>query len=308
MELMCNERLLPDNNCFAERDSVLFDDIRVLKNLLATETMYLPNCYYFTNLQKDIKPFMRQVVTVWMLEVCDEQHCENQVFPLAVNFMDRFLCVCSLPKRRLQLLSAVCLLLASKIRQCNALSIDLLCYYSDNSFSPDDMRRFEMLVLSKLEWKMSAVTGYDFVDHLLERIHWSRSNPQVRRHAHTLLSLCYTELDFMMMKSSLLASASVLAAGNGLKLADNETVLKSICSLTGCNEDDVTRSALMIDKIVKSQFNSLPNPSVISPSSSIQASNIQNPPKSVSPPPQQQLPLTSNTQPGTPTDIQEILF
>lgn len=68
MDLICHERLVADN-CFAVRDTVLFDDMRVLKNLLSCENKYLPSCNYFVNIQKDIKPFMRKVVTVWMLEV-----------------------------------------------------------------------------------------------------------------------------------------------------------------------------------------------------------------------------------------------
>jgi len=73
-------------------------------------------------------------------QVCEELNCEEQVYPLAVNFLDRFLCVCVILRTQLQLASAVCLLLASKIRQSHALSVDLLCVYCDNSFTPDELR------------------------------------------------------------------------------------------------------------------------------------------------------------------------
>lgn len=55
---------------FAKRDSVIFEDIRVLRNLLATEHFYIPHCNYFAEIQHDIQPFMRKVVATWMLEVC----------------------------------------------------------------------------------------------------------------------------------------------------------------------------------------------------------------------------------------------
>lgn len=73
-------------------------------------------------------------------KVCEEQQCEDQVFPLAVNFLDRFLCACAISRKQLQLAAAVCLLLASKIRQCHALGVDLLCFYSDHSIVPDELR------------------------------------------------------------------------------------------------------------------------------------------------------------------------
>lgn len=72
--------------------------------------------------------------------MCDEQRCEEQVFPLAINYMDRFLCLCPIAKNQFQLLGAVCLLMATKIRQCYALTADLLCAYTEYSVSPDDIR------------------------------------------------------------------------------------------------------------------------------------------------------------------------
>lgn len=54
------------------------------------------------------------------------------------------------------------------------------------------LQQFEVVVLSRLEWDLSAVTGFDYVDHVLERVSWSRNQPLVRRHARTLVDLCYT--------------------------------------------------------------------------------------------------------------------
>lgn len=74
------------------------------------------------------------------LKVCDEQRCEEQVFPLAINYMDRFLCQCPISRQQFQLLGSVCLLLATKIRQCYALTADLLCAYTDFSVTPEEIR------------------------------------------------------------------------------------------------------------------------------------------------------------------------
>nr|CAD7257593.1 unnamed protein product [Timema shepardi] len=92
-------------------------------------------CETFRQCTLGVSPFAS--VAMW---VCEEQRCEDQVFPLAVNFLDRFLCRCSISRRQLQLTAAVSLLLASKIRQCHALSVDLLCFYTDHSITPDEMR------------------------------------------------------------------------------------------------------------------------------------------------------------------------
>lgn len=110
--------------------------------------------------------------------MCEEQQCEDQVFPLAVNFLDRFLCICVISRRQLQLVAAVCLLLASKIRQCNSLSVDQLCYYTDHSITPEEIKvrrcplypvcsqtphftiqRIEQLIQPRIDFELSGVVG-----------------------------------------------------------------------------------------------------------------------------------------------------
>lgn len=50
-------------------DPVLLKDDRVLHNLLAAEDRYLANPNYFSCVQTDIQPWMRDTVAHWMLEV-----------------------------------------------------------------------------------------------------------------------------------------------------------------------------------------------------------------------------------------------
>ncbi|KAG8290491.1 hypothetical protein J6590_080321 [Homalodisca vitripennis] len=52
----------------AEADPVFFRDFRVLDNLLDSEPRYIPRCNYFNEVQPDLKPFMRKVVSTWMME------------------------------------------------------------------------------------------------------------------------------------------------------------------------------------------------------------------------------------------------
>lgn len=78
--------------------------------------------------------------TLIFYQVCEEQQCEEQVFPLAVSYMDRFLSQRAISRQQLQLLAVTAMLLASKFRQCHPLSVDLLCAYTDNSVHPSEVR------------------------------------------------------------------------------------------------------------------------------------------------------------------------
>lgn len=57
-----------DSN-FAAMDPTMATDPRVILNLLSLERATMPQCDYFKHTQRDIQPFMRKVVTTWMLEV-----------------------------------------------------------------------------------------------------------------------------------------------------------------------------------------------------------------------------------------------
>lgn len=67
MELTCTEKL--EKVCTADYDRQIFSDNRVLLTMLKDEAFSVPNCDYFETVQNDIQPFMRKVVTTWMLEV-----------------------------------------------------------------------------------------------------------------------------------------------------------------------------------------------------------------------------------------------
>ncbi|XP_059617725.1 G1/S-specific cyclin-D2-like [Phlebotomus argentipes] len=254
MDLKCDEVVTGrvDSNV-AEVDPTMSTDPRVIENLIQLESATIPRMDYFKAFQSDIKPFMRRFVAIWMLELCDEQHVEEQVFPLAINFLDRFLCECDISRQQLQLLGATCLLMASKIRQCIALSVELLCAYTDFTVTPEQIRSWELLVLATLQWNISAITGFDYIDHILQRVSWGSENPHIRTHAHTLVSVCLTELVFMRTPPSVLAAACICAATRGINSPSARLALGDIVRLIRVDPVEVELAVRHIEAIVATQ-------------------------------------------------------
>ena len=134
----------------AYSDPVIFRDDRVLKTLLRKESKYLPSARLSCATEASssplsivsgpvIKPHMRKEVADWMLEVCEVEKCHPEVFCLAMNYLDRFLSVCSIGRSQLQLLGAVCLMVAWKVREHEPLPALRLVEYSDFNLTSADI-------------------------------------------------------------------------------------------------------------------------------------------------------------------------
>ncbi|XP_066489052.1 G1/S-specific cyclin-D2 [Tiliqua scincoides] len=193
MELLCCEGSAGAARRAAAEDPGLLRDERVLRNLLRAEERYLPRCSYFQCVQPELRPAMRRIVATWMLEVCEEQKCEEEVFPLAMNYLDRFLAVVPTKKCHLQLLGAVCMFLASKLKETSPLTAEKLCIYTDNSIRPQELLEWELVVLGRLKWSLAAITPHDFIVHILRKLPLSQDKLLlIRKHAQTFIALCAT--------------------------------------------------------------------------------------------------------------------
>ncbi|KAM8883801.1 G1/S-specific cyclin-D2-like [Synchiropus picturatus] len=254
MELYCFES---DPVVRAQVDPNILGDSRVLQSLLTIEERFLPPCSYFQRVQQDIQPYMRRMVAGWMHEVCEEAKSNEDVFPLAINYMDRFLAVMPTRKSVLQLLGAVCMFLASKLKDSRPISAEKLCMYTDNSITPRELLDWELVVLCKLKWDMASVIPNDFIEHIIRSLPLPKDKLAIiRKHTQTFIALCATDDRLAMNPPSMIASGSMGAAICGLQLdhadqrlsQDNLTVL--LAKITNTEVDCLRACQEQIERVL----------------------------------------------------------
>uniref|UniRef100_A0A183CIL1 Small ribosomal subunit protein uS2 n=1 Tax=Globodera pallida TaxID=36090 RepID=A0A183CIL1_GLOPA len=103
------------------------------------------------------------------VQVCEADHADFVVLPLALAFLDRMLACRFVPRRNLQALASACLLLASKMRAPQPMSAQRMSDHTDNSVRMEELLDWEMLVLNHLQWNLLQSTPFEFFDQLLVR-------------------------------------------------------------------------------------------------------------------------------------------
>ena len=228
-------------------DQVLLADKRVMQNMLAEETNHRV-VDYCDNLQTELAPHMRKIVTDWMLEVCEDQQCQSEVFFLAVNYLDRFLSRVNIKKTQFQLVASVCILLASKFYEAVPMRSEKLVSYTDNSVSVLELREWEIFILSVLQWELSAATAHSFIQHFCSKIKINNNN--VRRQAETIAALAATDYHFITTKQSVIAAAALAAALKEQLNCSSSEVLSLLKVVSSYSKTDLKEIFLCIEVIM----------------------------------------------------------
>jgi cyclin D2 len=306
MDLHCVETT--DTDIAACYDETLLQD-RVLRNMLKTEGRYLPANSSLLMKQSQVNPRMVEIVAGWMMEVCEEQACQDEVFLLAMNYLYRFLMTTDIKKSQLQLLGAACMLMASKLREPRPLSTETLVFYTDHSITTAMLTSWELLVLSKLKWDIVAIVPLDFLPHLLARLDLDDSVrldlDMVKKHAKILIALCAKECAFMHCYPSAVACASVVSALCGLGWVtkyhqSQEGLLEKLAKMVDVPETELMQELVtQIDRMVKDNFEG-----VVEDRKNVCDDEVTRS-EQCTPPPGKMRDYKTAT---TPTDVHEVMF
>jgi len=116
--------------------------------------------------QHEVTPFMRFTLLEWLVTVARTLDFSLETWCLAVNYLDRFLCRQQIGKDCLQLVGLTAIWIAAKQEELLPPSLDQLVALCAESYSAINFQHMELLMLSKLEFKLAAPTAAYLLSHL----------------------------------------------------------------------------------------------------------------------------------------------
>ena len=163
--------------------------------------------------QTDINAKMRSILIDWLVEV----HLKFKLMPetlyLTVNLIDRFLEKEQIMRNKLQLVGVTAMFMASKYEEIYAPECRDFVYISDKAYTRDEILRMEGLMLSKLNFQLTAPNAFVFIKRFA-KVAGIATTPRSTTEllAHYLVELTLQEYKMLKyLPSTICASAVYLA-------------------------------------------------------------------------------------------------
>ena len=132
--------------------------------LKSTQTKYPINPKYMEEKQTDIIDKMRLILLDWMVDLHEKYKLVPETYYLSCNILDRYLSKKSIPRSKLQLLGITAMFIASKYEDIYAPEGKDFVYMTDDAYVLSQLLEMEMDVMKELEYNVTIVTPYRFVE------------------------------------------------------------------------------------------------------------------------------------------------
>ncbi|BBN20194.1 cyclin D1/2/4, plant [Marchantia polymorpha subsp. ruderalis] len=222
--------------------------------LVEKEARHMPEPDYLDRfICKNLDLNVRQTLVNWLLKVQVYHNFGALSISLAVNYLDRFLSRHELPDEsewKVQLLAVACMSLAAKMEETEVpFLLDLQVGDVTHYFEARTVQRMELLVLSTLEWRMSAITPFSYIDYYFAKL--GIDNTIVRSLLLRVIDLLLgtlRDVNFLAFRPSVIAAAAVLSALDEHVPIQGEAYKKILCET--CNSAELERCLFIMQDVL----------------------------------------------------------
>lgn len=142
-------------------------DDQTYKEFREREIKYVPNDNLF-EIQKDITEEHRFIVIDWLIQVSINLYkCSNDTLYFAINFIDRYLSLKEISKKKFQLLASTCFLIANKYEDVINITIDEIVDLCGRAYERDDFIKMEINVMNTLKYNLMVITPLSYYDRYI---------------------------------------------------------------------------------------------------------------------------------------------
>jgi hypothetical protein len=139
-----------------------------VSNIHCRDRLYeLEKSWSSSNWEGELNGVMRTVLLDWMIEVSTELRLKRDTYYLSVSLIDQYVCRAPCLKQELQLIGITSLLIAIKWQEIFIPHISLLETAADNAFTESQIRRMEVKMLTRFQWRVMHPTPIAWLDWLV---------------------------------------------------------------------------------------------------------------------------------------------
>ena len=171
---------------------------RIVDNWLKVEDKFrvLPN---YLDGQTDVKPYMRETLIDWIVDVNNHFHHRRETLYLCTNIVDRYVAAVIRDKSELisranyQLVGVAAYLIASKYEEIYYPEIRNILQFADDIYNEEEVKRMEVKIVNTLKYDLTVPTTNKFLNRFLRVRRAPFASPVVvleqERALHVLLHL-----------------------------------------------------------------------------------------------------------------------
>ncbi|XP_048436490.1 putative cyclin-A3-1 isoform X2 [Pyrus x bretschneideri] len=201
-----------------------------------------PSPNYMTKIQKDVTANMRGVLVDWLVDVAEEYKLLSDTLFLTVMYIDRFLSVNVLNRKRLQLLGVSSMLIASKYEEISPPHVEKFCYITDNTYHRD-----EADILKSLNFNLGNPTIKTLLRRFTRFAQESYKDPNLQLEflGYYLAELSLLDYECVKFLPSLVAASVTFLARFMIRSKDHPWTL-SLQRYSGYKPADLKECVLLI--------------------------------------------------------------
>ncbi|TQE10728.1 hypothetical protein C1H46_003631 [Malus baccata] len=206
-----------------------------------------PSPDYMTKIQKDVTANMRGVLVDWLVDVAEECELLSDTLFLTVMYIDRFLSVNVLNRKRLELLGVSSMLIASKYEGISPPHVEQFFYITDNRYDRDEVLTMEADILKSLNFNLGNPTIKTLLRRFTRFAQESYKDPNLQLEflGYYLAELSLLDYECVKFLPSLVAASVTFLARFMIRPKDHPWTL-SLQRYSGYKPADLKECVLLI--------------------------------------------------------------